>query len=85
MTKLAGTGSGSIRQRHGSADPNPYQNVMDPQHCFIPYLDDQDVTVVDVSERLSFDRLGDDHLLHHLLVVLILKMERMRKTFGLGA
>jgi hypothetical protein len=28
-------GSGSISQRHGSADPDPdpYQNVMDPQHC----------------------------------------------------
>jgi hypothetical protein len=25
-------GSGSICQRHGSADPDPYQNVMDPQH-----------------------------------------------------
>jgi hypothetical protein len=28
-------GSGSISQRHGSADPDPdpHQNVMDPQHC----------------------------------------------------
>ncbi len=28
-------GSGSINQRHGSADPDPdpHQNVMDPQHC----------------------------------------------------
>jgi hypothetical protein len=25
-------GSGSISQRHGSADPDPHQNVMDPQH-----------------------------------------------------
>jgi hypothetical protein len=24
-------GSGSISQRHGSADPDPHQNVMDPQ------------------------------------------------------
>ncbi len=23
---------GSISQRHGSADPDPHQNVMDPQH-----------------------------------------------------
>ena len=30
MTKIAG--SGSISQRHGSADPDPPQNVMDPQH-----------------------------------------------------
>jgi hypothetical protein len=36
MTKIAGSGSGSISQRHGSADPDlhpdPQQNVMDPQH-----------------------------------------------------
>ncbi len=32
MTKIAG--SGSINQRHGSADPDPHQNVMDPQYCF---------------------------------------------------
>jgi hypothetical protein len=32
MTKIAG--SGSISQRHGSPDPDPPQNVMDPQHCF---------------------------------------------------
>ncbi len=38
MTKIAGSGSasGSIRQRHGSADPDsdpdPQQNVIDPQH-----------------------------------------------------
>jgi hypothetical protein len=35
MTKI--TESGSISQRHGSADPDPdpdpHQNVMDPQHC----------------------------------------------------
>jgi hypothetical protein len=32
MTKIEG--SGSRRQRHGSADPDPDppQNVMDPQH-----------------------------------------------------
>jgi hypothetical protein len=33
MTKIGGSGSGSIIQRHGSADPDPHQNVMDPQHC----------------------------------------------------
>jgi hypothetical protein len=33
MTKIAG--SGSISQRHGSADPDPDppQNFMDPEHC----------------------------------------------------
>ncbi len=34
MTKIAW--SGSISQRHGSADPDPHQNVMDPQHWFPP-------------------------------------------------
>ncbi len=33
MTKIAGSSSGSISQRHGSADPTPRQNVMDPQRC----------------------------------------------------
>jgi hypothetical protein len=28
-------GSGSISQRYGSADPDPYQNFIDPQHCKI--------------------------------------------------
>ena len=30
-------GSGSISQRHGSEDPDPDppQNVMDPQHCLV--------------------------------------------------
>jgi hypothetical protein len=31
MTKIAG--SGSISQRHGSVDPDPRQNVTDPEHC----------------------------------------------------
>ncbi len=30
MMKISG--SGSISQRHGSVDPDPHQNVMDPQH-----------------------------------------------------
>jgi hypothetical protein len=41
MTKIAGSRSGSesgsISQRHGSADPDPdpdaHQNVTDPQYC----------------------------------------------------
>jgi hypothetical protein len=34
MRKIAGSKSRSISQRHGSADPDPDppQNVMDPQH-----------------------------------------------------
>ncbi len=33
MTKIERSESGSTSQRHGSADPDPPQNVMDPQHC----------------------------------------------------
>ncbi len=33
MTKIAG--SGSFSQRHGSADPDPHQNAMDPQHWYL--------------------------------------------------
>jgi hypothetical protein len=31
--KIEGSGSGSTSQRHGSPDPDPHQNVMDPEHC----------------------------------------------------
>ncbi len=33
LTRRAGSGSGSVTQWHGSADPDPNQNVTDPQHC----------------------------------------------------
>jgi len=33
-------GSGSISQRHGSADPDPHQIVTDPEHWFLVYLHD---------------------------------------------
>jgi hypothetical protein len=45
--KIEGSGTGSISQRHGSTDPDPHQNVMDPQHCR------------DVSEDLGKTLLGD--------------------------
>jgi len=32
MVKRAGTGS--VGQKYGSEDPDPYQNVTDPEHCF---------------------------------------------------
>jgi hypothetical protein len=38
MTKIAGfgsdSGSGTIIQRRGSVDPDPHQNVMDPEHWY---------------------------------------------------
>jgi hypothetical protein len=30
-----GVGSGFISQRYGSGDPDPHQNVTDPQHWFL--------------------------------------------------
>jgi hypothetical protein len=32
----SGARSGSICQRYESGNPDPHQNVTDPQHCFIP-------------------------------------------------
>jgi hypothetical protein len=34
--KKAGSGAGSVSQRHGSKDPDPYpyQNVTDPKHSY---------------------------------------------------
>jgi hypothetical protein len=49
MQKIAGSGSGSVSQRHGSADPDPDQNVMDPQHwllVFPPFIHKLFETVV---------------------------------------
>jgi hypothetical protein len=36
LTKIAesGVGSGFVSQRYGSADPDPYQYVTDPHHCY---------------------------------------------------
>jgi hypothetical protein len=39
LMKIAGsgfaTGSGSISQRNGPADPDPHQNVINPEHCLL--------------------------------------------------
>jgi hypothetical protein len=55
MTKLAG--SGSISQRHGSEDPDPdpHQNVMDPEHCQI----EAEMSIPDENENLSLISLKD--------------------------
>ncbi len=53
--KIAGSGSGSISQRQGSADPDldpdQPQNVMDLQHCLKPTEDHE--TLVDVVGLLQ--------------------------------
>jgi hypothetical protein len=33
LTKEAGSESGFISQRYGTAEQDPYQNCMDQQHC----------------------------------------------------
>jgi hypothetical protein len=55
MTKIAGSGSGSISQKHGSEDPDPDppQNVMDPEHCDLKY--------VFLSTRVPYQMLEDIH------------------------
>jgi hypothetical protein len=60
MTKIAGSGSesGSISQRHGSADPDAYQNVMHPQHWNIVYsgkkfLHGASMLTIDIGRYLS--------------------------------
>ncbi len=47
MAIIAGSGAGSesISQRHVPADPDPYQNVTDPQHWF------SDTAIVKPKER----------------------------------
>ena len=42
---VPGVGSGSISQRYGSADPDPHQNVTDPQHWFSRARNQDSVTV----------------------------------------
>ena len=36
ISQRYGSGTGSIGQMHRSADPDPHQTVMDPQHCWKP-------------------------------------------------
>jgi hypothetical protein len=50
-------GSGSISQRHGSADPDPLQNVMDPQHCLL--LTKCDVCILRAGARRNVEPAVD--------------------------
>ncbi len=51
-----GSGSGSISQRYGSgdSDPDPYQNVTDPQHCFFKLLTCWPFDMQLLNDRLLF-------------------------------
>jgi hypothetical protein len=57
MMKIAGSGSGSISQRYGSADP--HQNVMEPEHCYQLYFGILELLTIGSDE---FDILASDNL-----------------------
>ena len=42
MSLKKGVGSGSVSQRYRSADPDPHQDVTDPQHCLKQSVVDPD-------------------------------------------
>ncbi len=52
-------GSGSISQTHGSADPDPHQNAMDPQHWKEPHASCLPVVGREVAE---VDQSGSLHV-----------------------
>jgi hypothetical protein len=67
MKKIAGSvsGSGSISQRHGFADPDPYQNVMDLQHCLqLSYLGEEVELDHGVGERVGIGAEVGNHAQH---------------------
>ncbi len=46
-----GVGSGSISQRYGSGDPDPHQNVTDPQRC----LEVRNILIIDKGSVVDTD------------------------------
>jgi hypothetical protein len=64
MTKIAGSGSESISQRHKSSDPDldPHHNVMDPQH----WLDHGDILTINVWYLLFIWRVSDEEVSHKI-------------------
>jgi hypothetical protein len=77
MTKIAG--SGSISQRHGSADPDsdpdPHQNVMDPQHWTLyitPLLTVSLLMLPDVSQASGQTTCFDLYITPLLIVSLLM-------------
>jgi hypothetical protein len=63
----SGSESGSISQRHGSADPDPHQNVMDPQQNVMDpqhWLKEYTVLIRWIEERRSRRKLLDEEDLY---------------------
>jgi hypothetical protein len=73
-----GSGAGSISQRHTSEDPDLYQNVTDPQHCFF---------IFHFCEYLIWStivfRILPSHLQYALLAKNIVLQCRFRETCNL--
>jgi hypothetical protein len=85
MTKVAGSGyesgSGSISQRHGSPnpDPYPYQNVMDPQHCLV--ITDSDPGGPKTYRYGSGSGSATPGIKLNILPILLTKMSLLRKPY----
>jgi hypothetical protein len=65
-------GSGSVNQRYGSVDPDPYRNVTDPEHCQnervmtengISYSPLKNINRVDEIKKEAKDITGGAYLL----------------------
>jgi hypothetical protein len=76
MRKIAGSGSasgsgsesGSICQRHGSADPDPHENAMDPQHWLSVSLISPLLTLSYVSGHslLPYQQIPEPNMPHNV-------------------
>jgi hypothetical protein len=71
MTKKAG--SGSISQKHGSADPDPDppQNVMDPHHCLKEILVANATLFLDSYFIYNIDD-GKEHIMNTIFLLEVL-------------
>jgi hypothetical protein len=76
MTKIAA--SGSISQRHGSADPDPNQNVMDPEHWpYVTFLTENYTNTKQQEDALKTQRWANNDMtclcnqMHKKLIVTV--------------
>jgi hypothetical protein len=60
-------GSGSITLRHGSADPDPHQNVMDPEHCLATLASFYTGagSAAETDRSVDSSRMGQPETRHH--------------------
>jgi hypothetical protein len=76
MTEIVG--SGSISQRHGFADPDPPQNVIDPQHCkkliFVGILKATEEQDLDPYQKVT----DQEHWISEIIFLRIFSREKLR-------